>query len=61
MNTKSIFRSKTLAIQAATLAAAFYPPITAFVAAHPEETLGILALANTILRFVTKGKVSLFT
>lgn len=57
---KSLFKSKTLAIQALTLAAAFYPPIYAAVAAHPTETLVILGLVNAGVRFVTKGKLSLF-
>jgi hypothetical protein len=58
--TKSLFRSKTLAVQAVTLAAAFYPPISATVATHPTETLIILGLVNTALRFLTKNKVVLF-
>ncbi|MCA1963055.1 MAG: hypothetical protein LDL31_03805, partial [Prosthecobacter sp.] len=59
MNSKSIFKSKTAAAQALTFAAAFYPPATAFVAAHPEETLGLLAVVNLALRWLTKGRVSL--
>lgn len=61
MNTKSIFTSKTMAAQAITALAAFYPPVTAFVAAHPGETLVVLSLVNAGLRYVTKGKVSLFS
>ncbi len=60
MNTKSIFKSKTFAVQAITLGAAFYPPIAAIVAAHPQETLVVIALINAGLRYVTKGRVSLF-
>lgn len=60
MNTKSIFKSKTAIAQAITLGAGFYPPVAAFVAAHPEETLGIIAVVNLALRWVTKGRVSLF-
>ena len=60
MTPKSIFTSKTMAAQAITLGAAFYPPIQALVAAHPGETLVVLALLNAGLRWITKGKVVLF-
>jgi len=59
VNTKSIFKSKTALAQVITLAAGFYPPVAAFVASHPEETLGILAVVNLALRWVTKGRVAL--
>ena len=60
MNTKSLFASKTIAAQAITIAAAFYPPIAAVVSTHPTETLVILGLLNVGLRYITKGRVSLF-
>jgi len=60
MNTKSIFTSKTMAAQAITAIAAFYPPVTVFVAAHPGETLVVISLVNAGLRWITKGKLALF-
>ena len=57
---KSIFKSKTAIVNAAAAAAMFYPPAQAIVAANPEATVGLLALVNLILRFVTKEKVALF-
>lgn len=60
MNTKSIFSSKTALAQVITVAAGFYPPARALVAAHPTETLAILGLVNIGLRFITKGRVALF-
>lgn len=60
MNTKSIFASKTALAQVITFAAGFYPPARVLVAAHPTETLAILAVVNTALRFITKGRVALF-
>lgn len=60
MNPKSIFKSKTLAFQALTIAGAFYPPIKALISAHPTEAAIIVGLVNTALRYVTKGRVSLF-
>lgn len=60
MKPKSIFASKTLAFQAVTLAAAFFPPITTFIAENPEASLSLVVIINTALRFATKGKISLF-
>lgn len=60
MNPKSIFKSKTLAFQALTIAGAFYPPVAALISAHPTEAAIIVGLVNTALRYVTKGRVSLF-
>jgi hypothetical protein len=61
MNTKNIFTSKTMAAQAITAAAALIPQVREFVAAHPGETLVILSLVNAGLRWITKGRVALFT
>lgn len=60
MQTKSIFTSKTVAVQVITAAAAFVPAVQAIVSAHPAETLLILGLLNTALRWITKDKVALF-
>jgi hypothetical protein len=60
MNTKSIFKSKTLVFNGLAALAVVYPPAAAFVATNPELTVGVLTLANFLLRMVTSKKVQLF-
>lgn len=60
MQTKSIFTSKTAAVQAVTILAAFVPAVQTFVASHPTETLVAVGVINTALRWITKGRVTLF-
>ena len=60
MKTKSIFTSKTIAVQVITGIAAFVPAVQTLVSAHPAETLVMLGLLNTTLRWITKDKVALF-
>lgn len=60
MQTKTIFTSKTVAVQAVTILAAFVPQVQAIVATHPTETLVVLGFINFALRWVTKGRVTLF-
>ena len=60
MTTKSIFTSKTMAAQAITAAAALIPQVREFVATYPGETLVVISLLNAGLRWITKGKISLF-
>ena len=60
MQTKTIFTSKTAAVQAVTIAAAFVPAVQAVVAAHPAETLVAVGVINFALRWITHGRVTLF-
>ena len=60
MNTKSIFKSKTLVFNGLTADAVVYPPAASFVAANPELTVGVLTIANFLLRMVTSKKIQLF-
>ena len=57
---KSIFKSKTLAVNLIVMLASLYPPVGATVAAHPQVAVLALGVANLLLRFATKKKVSLF-
>jgi len=57
---KSIFKSKTLIVNALIALASLYPPVGGWVQANPETALQLLALVNFALRFITKNKVSLF-
>ena len=57
--TKSMFKSKSLWLQLITVAAVFFPPVQAFLATNPVEAATVVAAANTVVRFATKGKVSL--
>jgi hypothetical protein len=58
--TKSIFTSKTLAAQTVTAAAALYPPARELVALYPGEALVVLAMVNAALRWITKGRLTIF-
>ena len=60
MNTKSLFKSKTLVFNVIVAVTVAYPPASAFVAANPELTVGVLTFANFLLRMVTSKKVELF-
>lgn len=57
---KPIFTSKTAAVQAVVAIAAFVPAARDFVAQHPTEVLLGIAILNLVVRFVTKGRVTLF-
>jgi len=58
--TKPIFASKTAIFNLVATLAMLYPPAGAIVAANPEGSVAVLTLANLLLRFVTKKKVTLF-
>lgn len=59
MNTKSIFKSKTMAVNAIVLFASFFPSVASWVQGHPTETMQVLAASSMVLRLVTKGKVQI--
>ena len=60
MNSKTILRSKTFWLQMVAVAASFCPPVGVWVAANPVGALAALGAANILVRFVTKGSVTLF-
>jgi hypothetical protein len=57
--TKSVFASKTMAVNAVVLIASFIPSVRDWVQAHPETTMQVLAGAGVLLRWISKGKVNL--
>lgn len=60
MNTKSVFTSKTVAVQVMTALCSLIPSVQSIVSAHPTETIVVLSLMNTFLRWISKDKVALF-
>lgn len=57
---KTLFGSKTAAVQAVVAIAAFVPSVLDFVKAHPQEVLLGLSVVNLAVRLITKGKVTIF-
>ena len=57
---KTLFKSKTLIVNAVIALASFYPPVGEWVTSNPETSLQILAGLNLILRLITKGRITLF-
>lgn len=58
--TKSFLLSKTFWLQIIMMALAFFPPALAWVKSNPVETLAVIAALNVLVRFATRGRVSLF-
>jgi hypothetical protein len=58
--TKSLFKSKTLIVNAVIGLAALYPPAADWVSHNATLALSIIGIANVALRLVTKGRVTLF-
>ena len=65
MQTKSIFKSKTLWVNLLVLVGTLLPPVQHFLLTLPgtetaaEYVAGILAFTNLILRLITNGPVAL--
>lgn len=57
---KSILTSKTFWVQVVTFLSVFVPAVQQWLASNPEQFLGALAAVNVLVRFATKGKVTLF-
>lgn len=57
--TKSVLKSKTLWLQLLTLVSVFVPPAREFLAANPVESVAVITAANTVVRFVTSGRLTL--
>lgn len=56
---KNILKSKTFWLQAITVASAFVPQVQVWLAANPETAVAVIGAVNVLMRFATKGKVSL--
>lgn len=57
---KPILKSKTFWLQVVAIAAAMFPPVTAWLRENPVEFVSALAAVNVLVRFATKGAVSIF-
>ena len=53
------YLSKTLIVNAVIAIAAFIPSVRDTIAAYPEVTVQVIAVAGIILRLVTSGRVVL--
>jgi hypothetical protein len=60
MNTKPIYTSKTFWVQVLALLCALIPPVNAWLKENPVEFVGVLAAVNVLVRFATKGAVTIF-
>ena len=60
MNSKSLFKSKTLIVNFIVATAALYPPAATWVSAHATLALTLIGSANMLLRLITKNRISLF-
>lgn len=58
---KNILRSKTFWLQVVTFISVLVPPVQAWLVANPVDFIAAVAAANTLVRFVTKDKVTLLT
>lgn len=61
MNDKSFLQSKTVWVQVVTILSAFIPAVRDWLANNPVEFLTALGALNVLVRFVTSGKVKLFS
>lgn len=62
MNTsKPIYKSKTFWVQILTILSALIPPVGKWVAENPVDFVVALAAVNTLVRFATSGKVTVFS
>lgn len=60
MNPKPFYQSKTLWVQLVSILSILFPPVQQWVANNPVETTAIFAAVNTLVRFITSGKIAPF-
>jgi hypothetical protein len=58
--TKPFWQSKTVWVQVLAVLSMLIPAVGAWVASNPVEFVAVLAAVNTVVRFATSGKVSIF-
>lgn len=56
---KPFYMSKTFWVAAATILAPLAPPVSGFIAMHPEAVLAIVGLVNMGVRALTKKPIKL--
>jgi len=57
---KSVFKSKTLIVNAIIALASLYSPVGDWVQGNPETALQVITVVNIAMRFITKNKLVLF-
>ncbi|MFC5049231.1 hypothetical protein ACFPK9_01175 [Rubritalea spongiae] len=60
MNTKKFWQSKTLWVQAISVISLLFPVVQEWLAENPVEVVTVFAAINTLVRFVTSGKIETF-
>lgn len=60
MQTKNLFQSKTIIFNTLTALSVLVPSVGGFVTKQPEIVVGVVALANLLLRLTTSKKIQLF-
>ena len=58
--TKSFLTSKTFWLQIVAVASVMVPQVQAWLASNPVDCIAVFAAINVLVRFVTKGAVSIF-
>jgi hypothetical protein len=58
--TKSFLLSKTFWLQIVAVASVMVPQVQAWLASNPVDCIAVFAAINVLVRFVTKGAVSIF-
>jgi hypothetical protein len=61
METKHPLASKTVWLQIVTVLSLLVPSVREWLGENPVEFISVLAAANVLVRFVTRGKVSVFS
>jgi hypothetical protein len=59
METKSVFKSKTVWMNLIIAIAAFFPPVYGWIVGNPEMVAMIVSALNVGLRLISKDKISL--
>jgi len=58
---KSLLKSKTIWLNMVAFFAAFLPVVQEWLATNPVELVSVFVALNVIVRFATRGKISLFS
>ena len=57
---KYLFVSKTVILNLLLGLGSLIPHVAEFVAAHPQESLAVIGLANGLLRLITRDRIELY-
>jgi hypothetical protein len=60
MDTKHALASKTVWVQIVAVLSLLVPVVRDWLASNPVEFVAVLAAVNVIVRFITRGKISVF-